>query len=828
MCGAAGGDMQDVRLALRRMRRNPLFAFSVVGTLALGVAATTAIYTVVDGVLLKPLPFPDPDALVRVSSDYNALDIRDTGLSQPELQDYATRSAAFESIAGVWPITANLTGSDRPERVEVLLASANYFEVLGNAVPALGRTFSMRDEIPGIATVAVISDGLWRRGFGADPNVPGRKLRIDEDVYEIIGVMPPSFRHPTQTLETDVDVWTPTGWRDAPFSKPSYSARFMPAAIGRLARGLTVDEARTRIENLSQAMMQEHPDQYPARLGWTPRIYPLAADLVATVRPALLVLMAGIAFVMLIAISNISNLLLIRAVAREREVAVQRALGASRWRIISSVLVEGIVLALAGGAVGFLASLWGVDLLLRLVPRRLPRVAEIAVDQRVFLFAMLTAAVAGLLVAIGPALQSARTDVSEHLKSSGKGVPGGARARTRNVLVVAQVAIALVLLAGAGLLVRSLWKLQSVETGFATAEVLTLRVWLPQPNEPSAGPYFEHAKRVALIRTILERLGSSPEVRAAGLATALPATRDTGSPAFTVEGWTSNQDDLTTATAMSVTAGYFPALGARLIKGRLLEDRDDEHTMPAAVINETFARTYFRNEEAVGRRFRFVNARGIAPPSAPWITIVGVVADVKEDGLDAPVRPQIYRSLLQSSTLSLAIVARGHGAPPPATVVEQAVHAADSNLPLYAVRTGEDLIAAQLAQRRFATRLINAFALMALLLAAFGLHGIIAYGVRQRTHEIGVRIALGATTARVVALVLGQAARLTAAGIAVGLAGAFVLSRFLRTMLFEISPTDPRTLAATVVILIAVVGLATIGAARRATRIEAAAALRQE
>jgi predicted permease len=820
--------MQDVRLALRRMRRNPLFALSVVGTLALGVAATTAIYTVVDGVLLKPLPFPDPDALVRVSSDYKALDIRDTGLSQPELQDYATRSAAFESIAGVWPITANLTGSDRPERVEVLLASANYFEVLGNAVPALGRTFSMRDEIPGIATVAVISDGLWRRGFGADPNVPGRKLRIDEDVYEIIGVMPPSFRHPTQTLETDVDVWTPTGWRDAPFSKPSYSARFMPAAIGRLARGLTVDEARTRIENLSQAMMQEHPDQYPARLGWTPRIYPLAADLVATVRPALLVLMAGIAFVMLIAISNISNLLLIRAVAREREVAVQRALGASRWRIISSVLVEGIVLALAGGAVGFLASLWGVDVLLRLVPRRLPRVAEIAVDQRVFLFAMLTAAVAGLLVAIGPALQSARTDVSEHLKSSGKGVPGGARARTRNVLVVAQVAIALVLLAGAGLLVRSLWKLQSVETGFATAEVLTLRVWLPQPNEPSAGPYFEHAKRVALIRTILERLGSSPEVRAAGLATALPATRDTGSPAFTVEGWTSNQDDLTTATSMSVTAGYFPALGARLIKGRLLEDRDDEHTMPAAVINETFARTYFRNEEAVGRRFRFVNARGIAPPSAPWITIVGVVADVKEDGLDAPVRPQIYRSLLQSSTLSLAIVVRGHGAPPPATVVEQAVHAADSNLPLYAVRTGEDLIAAQLAQRRFATRLINAFALMALLLAAFGLHGIIAYGVRQRTHEIGVRIALGATTARVVALVLGQAARLTAAGIAVGLAGAFVLSRFLRTMLFEISPTDPRTLAATVVILIAVVGLATIGAARRATRIEAAAALRQE
>ena len=820
--------MQDVRLALRRMRRHPLFALSVVGTLALGVAATTAIYTVVDGVLLKPLPFPDPEALVRVSSDYAALNIRDTGLSQPELQDYGTRSGAFQSIAGMWPITANLTGSDRPERVEVLLVSANYFDVLGNAVPALGRTFSMRDEIPGIATVAVISDGLWRRGFGADSNVIGRKLRIDEDVYEIVGVMPPSFRHPAQTLETDVEVWAPSGWRDAPFATPSYSARFMPSAIGRLTRGVTLDEARARIENLSRAMIQEHPDQYPARLGWVPRVSPLAADLVAPVRPALLVLMAGIVFVMLIAISNISNLLLIRAVAREREIAVQRALGASRWRIISSVLVEGIVLAVAGGAFGFLASLWGVDLLLRLVPDRLPRVADIAVYRRVFLFAMLTAVVAGLLVAIGPALQSARTDVSEHLKSSGKGVQGGARARVRNVLVVAQVAIALVLLAGAGLLVRSLWKLQSVETGFATSEVLTMRVWLPQPNEPSSGPYFEHAKRVAVIRNILERLGSSPDVRAAGMATALPATRDTGSPAFTVEGWTPNQDDLTTATSMSVTAGYFPALGARLTKGRLLEDQDDERTAPVAVINETFARTYFRTEEAIGRRFRFVNARGIAPPSAPWITIVGVVADVKEDALDTPIRPQIYRSLFQVSSLSLAIVARGDGAPPPATVIEQAVRGADPDLPLYAVRTGEDLIAAQLAQRRFATRLINAFALMALLLAAFGLHGIIAYSVRQRTHEIGVRIALGATAARVVALVLGQAVRLTAGGVAAGLAGAFVLSQFLRTMLFEISPWDPKTLAATVAILIAVVGLATIGAARRATRIEAAAALRQE
>jgi putative ABC transport system permease protein len=367
-----------------------------------------------------------------------------------------------------------------------------------------------------------------------------------------------------------------------------------------------------------------------------------------------------------------------------------------------------------------------------------------------------------------------------------------------------------------------------VSVGIATDQVLTLRVWLPQPNEPSAGPYYRHEKRLALIRSVLERLAASPDVRVAGLTTALPATRDSGSTAFGVEGWTPDQRDLATATSISVTSGYFPALGIRLVKGRLIEDGDDDRAPRAAVINETMARTYFRNENPVGRRFRFLNGRGQAPPNAAWTTIVGVVADVKEDGLDAPIRPQIYQSLLQLSTLALAVVARGHGAPPPAAAIERAVQAVDPNLPLYAVRTGEDLIAVQLAQRRFATRLINAFAVMAVLLAAFGLHGIIAYGVRQRTHEIGVRIALGATAARIVGLVLGQAVRLAAGGVAVGLASAFVLSQFLRTMLFQVSPTDPRTLSATVGILLTVVGVATVGAARRATRIEAAVALRQE
>jgi predicted permease len=819
--------IQDVRLALRRMRRSPLFVASVVGTLAIGVAATTSIYTVVDGVLLKPLPSPAPNELVRVTSDSETLNIREMGLSQPELEEYAVRSGAFESITGIWPITANLTGAEHPERVEVLLASANYFDLLG-AHAALGRTFDQRDEVTGIATVAVISDGLWQRGFGGDPRAFGRTLRIDEDVYEIIGVMPPSFRHPSRTLETDVEVWAPTGWKSAPFSAPNHSARFMPSAIGRVRAGLSIDAARAKVEASGRELTRQYPDHYPPRLGWTPRVYPLASDLVAGVRPALVLLMAGIGFVLLIAIFNISNLLLVRAVEREREVAIQRALGASRSRIISSLLVEGTVLAIAGGALGFLGSLWGVDLLLRYVPERLPRLNDIGVDRRVFLFALLTSLAAGLLVSIGPALQSARSDVTERLKAAGRNLAGGVRARVRNALVVAQVAIALLLLAGAALLVRSLWNLQVVETGIATDRLVTARLWLPQPNDPQSGPYFDHAQRVPLIRTVVERLEASAGVAHAAFTTALPAIQDSGSAGFAAEGWSTDQRDVANTTTISVTPGYFTTLGMRLIAGRLLADSDDHRAPRAVVINETLARTYFAGEDPVGRRFRFVGRRGQVSKDAPLITIVGVVSDAREDGVDRPVRPQMYQSLWQGSTLNLAIVAQGRWAPPSAATVTAAVQQTDPNLPVYAVRTGHDVLAGQLAQRRFATTLINAFAIAALLLAAFGLHGVIAYSVRQRTHEIGVRVALGATASRIMSLVLGEAARLAAIGIVIGAVATLVMSQLISAMLFNVHPNDPWALGSVALLLGSVVTLTTLVAARRAAGIEASVALRQE
>ena len=469
-----------------------------------------------------------------------------------------------------------------------------------------------------------------------------------------------------------------------------------------------------------------------------------------------------------------------------------------------------------------------MDLLLRLVPERLPRATDIGIDRRVFLFALVTSLVAGLLVGLAPALQSARADVIERLKAAGRSGEGSVRARVRNALVVLQVAVAFILLSAAALLVRSLWNVESVDTGMRIDRLLTTRLWLPQPNDPASGPYADHGKRVVLMRAILERLTRSGDIDSAGVTTALPATNDSGTASVALEGWTTDRRDLAAATPVSVTPGYFRALGIQLISGRLLQDSDDTHADRAVVVNETFVRTYLDGGTPVGRRFHFVGRRGQVPAQAPWITIVGVVHDVKEDGLDAPVRPQIYQSLWQGSTLGLGLVVRGRNTTPPLSLVQAAVLDADPGLPIYAVRSGNQLVAAQLSQRLFATRLINVFAGAALFLAAFGLHGVIAYGVRQRTREIGIRVALGATALRVVGLVLGQAARLTLVGIVLGIAGAVALSRLIATMLFGASFTDPFTIASVIVVLAAVVGMATLGAARRATRIEAAVALRQE
>ena len=819
----------DIRLAIRRLWAGPGFAVGVIGTLALGLAAATSMYTVVDGVLLKPLPFTEPDRLVRLGADFTGRSLRDIGLSQPELEDFARRSGAFASIAGVWSITANLVGADRPERVEVLLASPDYFAVL-DVRAAIGRTFTLADAQPGIAAPIVISDEFWRRAFGGSPAVIGRTLRIDDDPYEVVGVMPAGFRHPAPTVETDVDVWAASGWKSSPFPPPGYSARFIRFAIGRLQPGVSLVEARARVDNLGRQLTAEHPDDYVARLGWTPRLTPLAENLVAGVRPALWVLMGGITFLLVIAVTNVSNLLLTRATAREREIAVQRALGAGSWRIARSLMVEGAVLTAAGAATGLLLCPWLVGLLLRTAPDRLPRAADINVDLRALLFATALAAVVAVFVSLAPALQVARAGIVDRLKESGRGVPGSRRTRLlRRGFVVAQVAVAILLLAGAGLLVRSLHNVTNVRTGIDPRLVMTARTWLPQPNDPSSGPYFTHPARAALIRRIIERLEASPGVAHAGFSTTLPLVEDGIRPtAFAAEGWSPDKSDSARASLVPVSPGYFRALGITPVSGRVIADQDDERAQRVVVLNETAARAYFPEESPVGRRFRFVGRRGQVPADAPWLTIVGVVPDVREEGIDAAVAPVMYLSLWQNSNLALTVVAKGTTALPPADLIRTAIQQADPNVPIFATRSVDELMDRGLAQRRFAARLIAAFALMALALASFGLHSVIAYNVKLRTHEIGVRLALGATAGQIRRMVLGEGMRLATVGVVVGVIGAVLLSRVLATLLFEVPPRDPLTLSAVVGLLLAVVALATFAAARRVGSIDLAIALRPE
>jgi len=819
----------DIRLALRRLRAGPMFAVGVIGTLALGIAAATSMYTVIDGILLKPLPFMEPDRLVRLGADFTGRGLRDVGLSQPELEDFARRSGAFASVAGVWSITANLVGADRPERVEVLLASADYFALLG-ARAAVGRTFTQADEQPGIAAPILISDEFWRRAFGASPTVLGRTLRIDDDPYEVVGVMPAGFRHPAATVETDVDVWAASGWKSAPFPPPAYSARFIRFAIARLQPGVSIAEARARVDNLARQLTAEHPDDYVPRLGWTPTLTPLAENLVAGVRPALWVLMGGITFLLLIAVTNVSNLLLTRATAREREIAVQRALGAGSWRIARSLMVEGAVLTTAGAAAGLVLCPWLVALLLQAAPDRLPRVADVGVDLRALLFATALAAVTAVFVSLAPAMQVSRAGIVDRLKESGRGVQGSRRTRLlRRGFVVAQVAVAILLLAGAGLLVRSLHNVTKVNTGIDPRFVMTTRTWLPQPNDPSTGPYFTHDARTALIRRIVERLQASPGVAHAGFSTTLPLVEDGIRPvAFAAEGWSPDKTESARASLVPVSPGYFSALGIRASDGRLIADHDHERAPRVAVLNETAARAYFPSEPPVGRRFRFVGRRGQIPADAPWITIVGVVPDVREEGIDAAIAPVMYLSLWQNSNLALTVVAKGTTSHPPADVIRSAIQQADPNVPIFATRSVDELVDRGLAQRRFAARLIAAFALMALALASVGLHSVIAYNVKLRTHEIGVRLALGATAAQIRRMILGEGMRLATLGVMAGVAGAVLLSRVLATLLFEVTARDPLTLTAVVALLLAVVAAATFAAARRVSRIDLAIALRPE
>jgi putative ABC transport system permease protein len=673
----------------------------------------------------------------------------------------------------------------------------------------------------------VISDGLWRRRFGSDAQAVGQKVRVDGDLFTIVGVAPPEFRHPGRGILGEVEMWAPSGWKASPYpSPPTRGGRFLQGAVARLRPGVTLAAARAEIDRLTRAMRRQDPGDYPEAAGWALRLVPLHEDLVGRVRPALLTLLGAVGCVLLIACANVANLLLVRATARRREIAVRKALGAGEGRLFRQLATEAGVLWLLGGGLGLLLAWHGLPALVALSPAPLPRGAEIALDRTVFAFTAAVSLGSGLLCSLLPVWLARRTEVHAALKESSR-TAGSDRGRVRGALVVAETALALVLLVGAALLLRSAARLNAVDPGFRSDGVTTARLWLPQPNLPETGKYFRHDTRGVFYREVLRRLTALPGVTAVGGATSLPLDGARPTARFTIEGRATPPGETLVSRTVIASPGYFDVLRIPVLRGRAFDERDDEHAPPVALVSAGFARRFFPEEDPIGRRLTLPVRRD--QKEAPVLTVVGVVADVKSDGLEVESPPVLYRSLDQDSILAVSLVLRTSAA---VSETEQAlrreVAQVDADQPVYGVRTYDDLAARALGPRRFVTTLLGLFAFVSLVLAAVGIYGVMAYAVSRRTGEIGLRMALGARPADVLRLVIRQGLGLTGLGIALGLVAAAWLSRALATLLFGVSPRDGVAFGGIAFLLAAVALLACALPARSAARVDPLVALREE
>jgi putative ABC transport system permease protein len=817
--------LQDFRFAWRSLRKHAAFTAVAVATLALGIGANAAMFAVVNAVVFRPLPFANADRLVRVTADFAGLGSQDIGMSTPELYAYREQSDIFSDISGVYPIDANLTEVDEPERVEVVLVSPSYFSLLG-VQPQLGRIFRYdEDDAPGIAEKVVLSDSLWRRRFGGRADAIGRKLRIDNDWYEVVGVMPPGFEHPGRSLRGGIDMWAPSGYRAAPFAPLEKSRGSYPlsGAIARLKDGVTLADARERLEAFGVAMRKRYPADYPERAGWRPRLVPLHDDVVGSARTPLVVILASVGVVLLIACANIAGLLLARSAGRYRELGIRRALGASRARIAALLLIESILLACAGGIAGLLLAVWTRDIILALAPEGLPRLGQVSFDARVWLFAGGLSGLTAVLFGAVPAWQFSKPDVLAALKDA-RAASLPARHTLRSALVVAEFALAMVLLTGAVLLVRSFLQVMSVDPGVDGRGVLTARLWLPQPNDPSQGRYFTHQARLPFFEEVLRRARELPGVEAAAVVQSIPLDGQRNFTTITIDGAPHDQSaEIPTVQGNIVSTDYFSLMRIPVRRGRAFGAGDT--VPPVAVVNEEAARRYFPGEDPIGRRLHF----GPARPDPRWMTIVGVVGNVLSENLEVGPRPTVYRTLTQASTLSMGLVIRASGDLKSLGVpLARAVRAVDPDQPTFAVRTMSDVEAAGTASRRFAIRLVGGFAALALLLAAIGIYGVLAYLVGQRTREIGIRMALGARRSEVVGMVIRRAISLAARGVAVGALAALVVGQIVAGMLFRVRPYDPVTFVVVATLLTVTAVLAAATPALRAAQVDPIAALRTD
>ena len=818
--------LQDVRYAARNLLKTPGFTLVAILTLALGIGANIAAFSIVDGVLLRPLPFPQPDQLVRVFDDLRSSNTKDVGMSVPQFWDYRDRAGIFQDISVVWSTPANLTGVDVPQRIEALATSANYFTMLG-VRPQIGRVFTQKDEVPGFINAVVLSDGFWRRQYGADPNVIGKSLRIDGDLYQIFGVMPAGFRHPGKTIETAEDVYVAAGYNAPPFPVPPLrSARMLPGAIARLRPGLSVAEAQARLETFDAGLARDYPTDYPPTVGWAPRLVSVQQDLTGNARSELFVLFAAVGFVLLIACVNLANLLLARGSGRQREIAIRVALGAGRVRLIAQLLTESVLLAFVSGCVALLTVVWLKSALLKFAPPDLPRLNEVTISAGVLFFAFLVSILTGIIFGLAPALQGASPDQIASLREGSRGSGSSKRQmRVSSALVASEVALSLILLVGAGLFLRSFWQILQVRSGFNSHNVVTAQIWLSVPNDPSQNRYLTVPKRAAFMREVLRRVSALPGVQEASIGGggSLPLARSRNKISFTIEGRPADSEHSPVAELAAVSPGHFRVLEIPILSGRNFTDSDDDKALPVAIVDQTLARQYWPNENPIGKRIK----SGPVQSTNPWLNIIGVVGDVKTDSLELQEAPHIYLSDFQAPAYNSVIYLRTVGDPGSlGDAIRPEVQAVDPNVPVYAVRTMEDVIARSMAERRFALQILGFFAGVALLLAAIGIYGVMAYTFSQRRHEIGIRMALGAQPRDILRMALSEGMTLVAVGLGAGLVGALILTRFLRSLLYAVSPNDPLTFAALPALLAAVALLACLVPARRATQTDPLVALR--
>ena len=800
---------QDLHYALRRLLKSPGFTLVAVLTLALGIGANSAIFSVVNGVLLKPLPYPESERLVGV---YHSTEGRRAVMSGPNFTDIARAATTFESAAAISTTRMILTGEGDPERLLVARVSASLFSVL-RVRPALGRVFNADENTPGRTNIVILSHAVWEQRFGSDSSVIGRRIMLDGVPREIVGVMPRGFAYPVNR-----QAWLPIDY-DEGFVTKQRGAWYLNV-VARLKPGVTPEQSAAEVETLGRNLARQYPDAN-AEIGMT--TYPLLEAMVGDIRRAVLILLGAVGFVLLIACTNVANLLLARAAARESEMAVRTALGAGRGRLIRQLLTESVVLSLLGAGFGLLLAVWGVELLTNLEPEGVPRLENVRVDGSVIAFTIVTALVTGVLFGLVPAFTATR-GVSSSLKESGRGaVTSRSGTRVRGALVVAELALAVMLLAGAGLLMRSFIKLQSVDPGFKPAQALTFELTLPNAR------YKEDPQRIAFFDNLLPRLRNLPGAQSAAAVMGLPLSGLDFIISFEVGGRPPVPPSQQPAMQVRVaTPDYFDTVGIPLKRGRGFTEDDRENTPRVVLITEAAARQFFPGEDPLGKTIKLGWGRGPGKPRAGG-EVVGIIGDVKDAGLNEDDPPHIYLPLRQWPVSFMAVVVKT--AVPPtslADAVRTQVAAVDPNLPVSNVGTLDAIVAKSISQQRFYMTLLTIFAAVALVLAAIGIFGVLSYAVSQRTREIGIRMALGAQERSVISLIVRQAMFLVIGGVAAGTVAALLLSETMTKMLFNVTARDPVTFASVAGVLVAVALFASYLPARRATRVDPIVALRAE